>query len=403
MYVTRLLSLYRKSPEALAQPPPEGPNSGYLVLQDEDSTSTTCFGLCNNSFTTNLPFPQNKSPIIQHKSDKNTTNYPLFLIPVINQPLSSHQYYAIKNEGNHKGEAYTSSTEDNRQTSCFCISNIRDKKTKELNPIDKKQQFEFSFTTKCGNSMFRVKSVASYCHPPTFMRNGGWRLWNSDQKNFTLGVADGLNYALRARLPDFNFLPSEECSKVLLVGEWYTPFMFVKERTPKEQVKRSMFYEVKLEQIWKRIYYHKNNGTEGNIVSFNVTIPTQRVKVNGKEAVEISNETNDRASAGVQWFRVIDNYNGDGSRIGLSSLIVERMMWEQERVGWSNNTEKQANIARVEEYRTYDGTYKMFACYMLVERFVFKRMDGSIALSFDFNHTHQLRIKWVDVWTIFDK
>lgn len=259
-----------------------------------------------------------------------------------------------------------------------------------MNPSDKNQQFEFSHTTKWGNSVFGVKSVAADGYPPTFMRNGGWRLWNSVPKYFTLGVADGLNYALRCRLPDLNFLPSEKCSKVLLVGEWYSPFMFIKERTPKDQVKKSMFYEVTLEQQWERIFYHENNGSEGNLVAFDVIIPTERVKVNGRDAIEISS---DKVGARMLWFQAMD-YNGEDSRIGLSSLVVERMMWEQERGGWCNNNEKLVHLARVEEYRG-PSSWKMFSCYLLVERFVFKRVDGSIALSYDFNHVHQVKIKWM--------
>ncbi|XP_058192040.1 uncharacterized protein LOC131309416 [Rhododendron vialii] len=60
MYVTRPLSHYLSSPESLS-PSPEGPNSGYLVIQDEELETTTCFGLCKTRHPIDLPFPQNRN------------------------------------------------------------------------------------------------------------------------------------------------------------------------------------------------------------------------------------------------------------------------------------------------------------------------------------------------------
>ncbi|KAL2904867.1 Phosphoglucosamine mutase, partial [Bienertia sinuspersici] len=330
--VERPLSLYKNSPEALAQPPPKGPNSGYLVLQDEESATTVGFGLCKNRLTTDLPFPQNKSLAIQHQFND-----------IINQPLSFNQYYAIKNQGKSKGY-------------------IKDQKKRVLDPNDKAQQFALSHRKTCtGITIFHAKTVAANSYPPTFMRAAGWNLWNSEPKHFTLADADGINPALRARLPMFNFPPSEKCSKFVGVGKWYTPLMFVKESTPKKHMKRSMFYEVKLVQKWERIFYSENNGNKGNIVSFDVIYLTESVAVNGKEAKECSKER----VGGMLWFRAMD-YNGEESRIGLSLLVVERMFWKQERVGWSNNKEKQVKLTGVEEYSGV-GYWKKFGCYLLVE------------------------------------
>ncbi|KAJ0692777.1 hypothetical protein HanPI659440_Chr15g0589761 [Helianthus annuus] len=60
MYVTRSLSHYKTSPEALYHPP-KGPNSGYLVIQDEESERHTFFGLFKDRYLVGLPFPQNKT------------------------------------------------------------------------------------------------------------------------------------------------------------------------------------------------------------------------------------------------------------------------------------------------------------------------------------------------------
>lgn len=111
MYVTRPLSLYRKSPDALTSPPPEGPNSGYLVIQDEDSEATCCFGLCNESRIKDLPFPQNKDLILRFSTivasypslARRNSYFEILFIPVLNQPLSLNRYYAIRPNGRHNG------------------------------------------------------------------------------------------------------------------------------------------------------------------------------------------------------------------------------------------------------------------------------------------------------------
>ena len=64
--MTRPLSLYRKSPDALSlPPPPEGSSSGILVIQDEKAEPTSCFGLFRSNDIKDLPFPQNKS--LEHR------------------------------------------------------------------------------------------------------------------------------------------------------------------------------------------------------------------------------------------------------------------------------------------------------------------------------------------------
>ena len=111
MYVTRPLSLYRKSPDALSLPPPEGPSSGILVIQDEEAEPTSCFGLFRGNDIKDLPFPQNKS--LEHRYTTgigvacNTAHHfqNVIFIPVLNQPVSSNLYYAIQPHGKDKGYA----------------------------------------------------------------------------------------------------------------------------------------------------------------------------------------------------------------------------------------------------------------------------------------------------------
>ncbi|KAF7123062.1 hypothetical protein RHSIM_Rhsim12G0079600 [Rhododendron simsii] len=98
MYVTRRLSQYQRSPGLLSLPP-EGPNSGYLVIQDEESETTNFLGFKKRHLK-DLPFPQNKNLIVEYSDD---SDGPLYLIPVLNHPLSSNRYYAIKASGSRKG------------------------------------------------------------------------------------------------------------------------------------------------------------------------------------------------------------------------------------------------------------------------------------------------------------
>ena len=79
--------------------------------------------------------------------------------------------------------------------------------------------------------------------------------------------------------------------------------------------------------------------------------------------------------------------------MGLSLEVFERMKWEQERAGWVGGNERHVAVKRVEEFGGIGG-WKKFGCYVLVERFVLKRLHGSLVLNYDFKHTHQIRCKW---------
>ena len=109
MYVTKPLSLLRRSPELLNLAPTEGPNSGYLVLFDEECERRTCFGLSKETSIKALPFPQNKDLTVTHTTSNGNNNRSqtsrdeVAFIPVLDQPLSSNRYYVISRKGKHKG------------------------------------------------------------------------------------------------------------------------------------------------------------------------------------------------------------------------------------------------------------------------------------------------------------
>ena len=113
------------------------------------------------------------------------------------------------------------------------------------------------------------------------------------------------------------------------------------------------------------------------------------VTVGGREAVVDERNVGD----GVVWFRSSSNL-GEETSVALSLAIVERMKWEQKRVGWIGGNGKRVTVKRVEEFAGIGG-WKKFGCYVLVERFVLKRLNGSlVVLNYDFKHTHQIRCKW---------
>ncbi|KAM1102497.1 hypothetical protein PS2_010961 [Malus domestica] len=395
MYVTKPLSVYRRSPQLLSLPPPEGPNSGYLVLHDDESVEINCCG-CEDNVVRGLPFPQNKDLTVGYGSDDDAVAF----IPVLNQPLSSNQYHVIRRRGGHKGEACTNTREEDTDIGCCGGKSIPNAKPKPLDPSDIYQQFRIH-PKEMGSSRFFAKSVDPDGFPPYFLRRKGWSVRMSTLDRNQLGEASGLNSSLRASLPRFDFPLSHDYSEVVCVGKWYCPFMFVKEGGVKlkDQMKYSMYYEIKLEQRWEKIFDSVNENAEGKknpAVFVDAFVQREVVYVGGQEAVW--DERNEGAGDVFVWFKSFHGVGGETS-VGLSMKIFERMKWEQERVGWVDGDERQVRVERVEEFGGKGGGgWKRFSCYVLVERFVLKRMSttGSAAglLAYDFKHTHQIRGKW---------
>ncbi|PON44538.1 hypothetical protein PanWU01x14_266160 [Parasponia andersonii] len=399
MYVTRPLSLLRKSPELLSSAPREGPNSGYLVLFDEDCETTTCFGLCKDTRIRNLPLPQNKDLTVTHTTNNgehSNTHYDyVVFIPVLDQPLSSNRYYVIQRQGKHKGEASACSTKDGMGT-CCCCTYIKDVKPRPLDPLDIYQQVEI---IKKKHRGFTAKSVAEDSFPPVFLRRKYWQLYMRTPRNYQLEEAPGLKSSLRAQLPNLDFSSSSTSSDTVVVGKWYCPVMFVKELGViklKEQMKKSVFYEMTLEQRWDKIFGCDNVGTNMRVVCVDVLVNKEEACVDGKEAICDWRHVDD----GVIWFKTSsDGVEGDDQSrrlLGLSALIMNRMKWEEERVGFDvDEFESRVNVKRTEEFDGKDiNKWSKFGCYVLVERFVLKRVDGTVLLTHDFKHTNQIRSKW---------
>ncbi|KAL8052770.1 hypothetical protein ABFX02_05G026700 [Erythranthe guttata] len=384
MYVTRPLSQLLKYPESVAAKP-EGPNSGYLVIQDEESVTYSCFGCCKNRTLKELPFPQDKELTVRYTTSTgesaHTSLDPVFLIPVLNQPLSSNRYYAIVPHGKHKGEAYTCSTEDDKVTCCFCRC-VKDIKPRPLDPHNIYQQLQIvacqGFCSSRG--AFFATSTAEDGFPPYFLRRKGWGIYTKTPDNFKLDEAQGLDHKLRSHLP-------QEITTSLVVGKWYSPFIFINEGISlKDQVKKSMYYELTLEQRWEKVFACNSYG--GKSVKIDVVVEKEEVFVGGSKAVWNEKSVDN----GVVWFTSYGP-TGEKTSVGLRVEIVERMKWEQKRGGYVGGEEKQVKINRVEEFNE-TREWSEFGYYVLAERFNVKRMDGSLVLCYDFKHVHQTRAKW---------
>lgn len=307
-------------------------------------------------------------------------------IPVLDQPLSSNRYYAIRPSGRHKGEAFTSSTKDDGVTCCGCFC-VVDVESEEPQHHDIYQQFEIHPSGSWGG-YFTAKSVAPDGYPPHFLRRKGWSIQTSVPRNFMLDEALGLDTALRARLPEFNFPLSNKSSNVVTVGRWYVPFMFVKDGKLKDQIKKSMYYKMMLEQRWEQIFVSENSSGEDNVV-VDVVVEKEGVVVGGKKVLLDEMKVVD----GVMWYGNFSSVEELGA-FGLSMTVVDRMKWEMQRFGWSDGgSQREERIKRVEE-NGGGKEWRKFGCYVLVERFVLKRMDGSLVLSHDFKHTHHVKSKW---------
>ncbi|PRQ40498.1 hypothetical protein RchiOBHm_Chr4g0436661 [Rosa chinensis] len=353
MYVTRPLSGYKKSPADLSLPPPEGPNSGILVIQDEEPKC--CMNLFKTDMIKDLPLPQNRSLELYYAQGFHPMRelhfFKVLFIPVLNQPLSSNQYYAIYPFGKDRGEGYTSSKEDETDMDPCCFSSCsNDVKPQRFDPKNLYQQYQIDLHRKLVNISggFVANSMATDGCPPDALWRRGWKLTCSTAQEFELG-------------------------------------------TPKPS--RTIYYEMTLEQRWEQIFVKERNKEHdiGNAVNVDVVVQSEVVAVvlGGREGVCDEKHVDDD---GVVWFKSVNNV-GEERRVGVSLAIVERMKWEQERVGWVGGDEGKVRVERVEVYGGM-GEWKKFGCFVLVERFVLKRMNGSLLVSHEFKHTHQIKCKW---------
>lgn len=267
----------------------------------------------------------------------------------------------------------------------YCFRNvINDKKPK---PFDHRNIYQHMKIHRHHRHSFFARSVAPDGFPPAFLRKKGWEVHSSRLYRSRLDEALGLDVSLRRHLPSTNFPISKKSSEPVVVGEWYCPFLFVREENRlRHQMEKSVFYKMTLEQCWAQIYGCENTGNGDNVVNINKRVQREVNYVFGLEAMR----DNKISHGGFYWYRT----RNQRVSLGLSYVIVEKMKWVLEEVGWVSGGERETRVERVEEKRNGENDWRRFGCYVLVESFVLSRLDGSLMLKCEFRHTQRIHCKW---------
>ncbi|GMI65588.1 hypothetical protein like AT1G13510 [Hibiscus trionum] len=374
MYVTRTLSYYRRNPSELLGAAPRGPpHSGLMVLRERGVADEEGRGFFRDGYSKGLfkklPLPSN-AMLLNTYSDFG--EYFIF-IPLL-QHVFSNRYYVIHADGKYKGLASRCSTEAD-VTYCCSRKIIQDVEPRPFDHRDELQQFEICSD---GDAGFHAKPVVPCSFTPTFLRFKFY-LFVKNKRIYQLqDDAKGIDESIRSCLPEL-----DSSALNMIIGKWYTPFVFVKERSLNFQMVKSLFYTVTLERMWENIYSWENDGREsrGNSVALNVEIKREVDFLFGVEVLRRDGIDNE----GFIWF------GSGGEEVGLSSTVFEGMRWLEESVGWLDGVER---VERVVEIGGDGGGWRRIDCYVLVERFALRRMDGTLVLNCDFRHTHEIRTKW---------
>ncbi|XP_074287341.1 uncharacterized protein LOC141612460 [Silene latifolia] len=400
MYVTRGLSLYRKDPSSLSiRPPDYAPNTGVLVMTDEatEEQDAYCWGICDYKNIKTLPFPQNKLLSIVHQSEfRKASLTKVWFLPVLGHPLSAHRYYIIRAKGQHKGKACTSSKRAD-VWSCCCYSEfINDLKPRPFDYRDIYQQFEIR---RYHGGGFYAKSVAYDGVPPNFLRKKGWEVRVHRSIRGQLHDALGLDESVQASLPPpptFPIPPLHQRYTGVVIGRWYTPFLFLREEAKLwRHMKKSMFYEITLEQYWEEIYSKQNESNEDDSIVIDAMVKREEAIVYGMESVVEVNPM-----LGYVSFTIPSNLsNGNRVRLTMSLAVFEAMRGVQVERGWTNDQEFDVRVERVEEVgrrrrRGNHMEWRRFGCYVMVESYSIRRMDGVLIMKHNFKHTHKIQCRW---------
>eukprot|EP01018_Ginkgo_biloba_P007186 Gb_22147 [translate_table: standard] len=384
-------------------PPPEGPNSAYLVFQEDedekkgqnDEACCCCWGCCEDNRVRELPFPQDKCLTVEYSTLSGQSSDiemdRIYAIPVLGQPLSSHSYYVkshreliIVSINARCSLLETCSKEDDMITVCCCrcIKDVRCRSLEVDSPYQQIQiiQNKSSFTSKC---------IVSDGLPPEFLRNKDWIITAKRLrgKHGRLAHACGINTELRPQLPSLDFPISEKTSGIVTVGEWYCPFIFINElgglEDPKRQLMETPFYKMDLHKFWEEIYRSEVSEPDEDIV-VEKRVRVEKVLLSGKGARVEKIIEND----GSVWIKGL-NGREELKGIKLSRPMIEKMRADQGRTGESPH-----EIFSVNRSFSSLGKGRKFACYVIVERYVLRRMDGTVVLTYSFRNCNHIEAKW---------
>ncbi|CAA0828340.1 Protein of unknown function (DUF1262 [Striga hermonthica] len=340
-----------------------------------------------------LPFPSDKILQVVHSSlHEQATVTNVWFVPVLDRPLSVNRYYIVKARGRHKGQAYTCSREGDVGMCCF-NSQQTEPKIRQFDHRDRYQQFEIRPYPGGG---FFARSIEWDGYPPSFLRRDGWEVHIAPSSKLHLRECRGLisNSILMEYRPELSSPLHSKRSTPVVLGRWYCPFVFVKEEklTTREQMKESMVYELWLERWWEEVHYVRNEDT--NSRRTNVVVVDARVKRLTCSVYGMDGEREGRRDAyGFVWFKGRECCTKRVLPVGLSGALFEKMSWVKETRGWFDGE----RVVRVCGDREVGGDavgWRKFGCYVLVESFVLRRMDGSLVISFGFRNVDKIECKW---------
>ncbi|GLJ27601.1 hypothetical protein SUGI_0541570 [Cryptomeria japonica] len=144
-----------------------------------------------------------------------------------------------------------------------------------------------------------------------------------------LAHVGGENTELRAQFPPFDFSLQEKGPLVVIVGEWYCPFIFINELgTRLEDVKIQLmecpFYKMDLEKFWEEMY--SIQGMTKKDVHVDQTLKVEEGLLFGEV------ETEDiRDNEGSVLFKSVGRQQASG--VILSWLIIAKMRADQDTYG----------------------------------------------------------------------
>ncbi|KZV24995.1 hypothetical protein F511_01965 [Dorcoceras hygrometricum] len=206
-------------------------------------------------------------------------------------------------------------------------------------------------------------------------------------------------------LPELSVPLYSKRSTPTVIGRWYTPFAFVREDEGNsntisnigDQMRQSLIYEWSLKQWWEEMYSCENGSNRedrnDNVVAMDVRVKRLVCLVRGMEADHKGAGLHRQDLEGFRWFGAGEMRRVGG--VGLSLGVYEKLRGLQERRGWfdHNNGEKEIRVHGRKEIES--GTqWRRFGCYVLVESFVLRRMDGTLLISFCFRDTNRIQCKW---------
>lgn len=259
-------------------------------------------------------------------------------------------------------------------------------------PFDHRDIYQQVEVRPYENGRFYAIPVAWNGFPPKFLRKRGWEVHTSHSFRLHLREAQGLRTTSLSDVPELHVPQLSRRSSPVVLGKWYCPFVFVKERAKvKEQMKTSIFYELTLKQWWEQIYSCENGGDSGNTVVIDACVKRLVALVYGMEADKEDSTRNE--GDGFVWFRAKARYRKK-ARIGLSSAIFEKIRWLQESRGWFDGGLEDVRVEGENEIKSENG-WRKFGCYVLVESLVLRRMDGSLLINFNYKNTDRIQCKCV--------